>query len=231
MPDIEELLIMEVWKPPEPGSMPALPDGVELPAVRRTAVTAGFPLQWTEHRGGDVYQRSGMVLQTGPRARSVWAVPTHQRPGEGYAVLVHDVTADDSSAANRAAGTPADFWSSEEWQNPRGLLPRGFQRHDQVFTGDRLDYDVLCLHASDPACPCSPVTFPGQRREPGPASVVDTVYVYGRRFLHPWSVLPLDPGAGPSVGSRYVRLGRCFAGRVVHGQWVPVLPDEVRGAM
>lgn len=229
MPRLDELMITEDFTPPAPGSLPSLPPGVELLNRKRTAVTPGAPLSWTERRGDLEYTRQGMVLDLGPRARSVWTVPNDPRPGEGYAVLVHDVVAADASAANRTLGVPADCWSTEEWQNPRALLPRAYLRRDRVYQRDGgVDCQPLSLHAWDPECKCSTFLFSGQRAEYGPADVVDTVYVYGRHFMHPWSIRPMDPGSYTALaGTRYVALGRCFAGQPTHGVWMPILPDEV----
>lgn len=228
MPTLEELMLTEEYHPAAPGTLPTLPDGICLPGRKRGLFTPGAPIAWTEQRGEWRTTRFGMVLGEGPRAQSAWAVPNEPRPGDGYAVLVRNITSDPATAS-RETGTLADCWSTEEWQNPRALLARAWLRRDRVLTaGGELDYQALTLHARDPECACAPMLFQGQRPEIGLADLADTVYVFAERFLHPWSILPMDPDSYTEMGgSRYVRLGRCFAYRPVHGQPAAILPDEV----
>ncbi len=228
MPTLDKLMLTEEYQPPAAGTMPALPDGLNLPATR-TAVSPGSPIQWQETRGEFTTVRGGMVLSLGMRARSVWVVPNTPRPGEGYAVMVHDVTGKDTSDARRTVGAADDFWSTEEFQHPHTLLPRAWLRCDQVFNqAGGLDHETLTLHAQDPSCVCAHVRFPGQTFKPGTAEPAETVYVFQGRFLHPLSVLPMDPGSFTALaGTRYVWLGRCFAYRAERGRPVAILPDEV----
>ncbi len=126
-----------------------------LPNLR--AIDAGFVLTWTETPvEGQPYHRSGMVLSLAPRACSVWVQPDDARPGEGFAVVVDDVTEADWSGARRQVGTARDYLSTAAWQRPR-QLPRAWLRTDTVEAGD-FAASRTYVHA-DALCP--PMAVPG----------------------------------------------------------------------
>lgn len=206
MPILEDLMLTEEFTPPQPGQPLPASFGLELPSHRRTPITAGYVLTWTEHRGGTTERRRGMVLMPGPKARSVWVVPEQPRVGEGYGVLVREVTAAGAAGAVRHVGGRSDFYSTEEWQNPFKWLPRAWERTDRLIGTDGEVYGhSVNLHVNS-ECRGPVFPFQGERIELGFASLASTCYVFADRYLHPWSFRPVHP----TRAEEYIPLCLCF---------------------
>ncbi len=186
---------------------------LSLPARDRRPTDPGFVLSWQEYpaSGGSPTRRHGIVLTQAPPARSVWVVPDDPHPGDGYAVLVRDVTADSATAASRQVGGPGDFASTAAWQSPRGL-PRAWLRVDTVHVGgDDPDQPAAYLHARTDCPHPEPVTFMNITVTRGQPVAAETCYVFGHH-LHPASIRPTAPrihGYDPYVGpcGHCLRLG------------------------
>lgn len=178
-----------------------------LPVHNRTPTSPGFVLTWKERAstscGLSARTRQGMVLCTGPWGQSVWVVPDNRLPGEGYAVLVREVTRADAAHAMRVVGGAGDYVSREDWQSPRRLLPRAVLRTDRLGGAEC----SLVHSAGDCPAPYTMGSGPVVRGVPEP---LDECYVFTAvlhperaptvggdpelgRWLHPWSRTPLDP--------------------------------------
>lgn len=178
---------------------------VALPVRDRQPIDPGFVLTWTETpRDGDPYERTGQVLCTAPTGKTVWVVPDEPRDGEGYAVVVCNVMADNAAGASRTVGGPGDHLSTAVWQAPR-LLPRALLRVDQV-TYAGATQQVMYLHARAD-CP-EPPRLSGERIEYGVAEPVDDCYVF-QCWLHPVSIRPVIP-SGPNAGNYVPVCGGCL---------------------
>lgn len=184
------------------------PPADSFPLDRRP-IDPGFLLTWKEfpadchplNRSGHTV-RAGMVLAPAPRPGSLWVVPDEPAPGEGYAVIVRDVTADDATKAIRVVGAGDDYRSTVGWQRPRSL-PRAVLRVDLCDTGgEGGGYPVRRLHA-DPHCG-SPRAFLDEDVTRGVPQVLDECYVFNGR-LHPMSRPPIDPVVVVEGLSRYVQ--------------------------
>lgn len=184
-----------------------------LPARDRRPIDPGFVLTWREHPadGGPAYERRGMVWSPAQPAKSVWVIPDDPRPGEGYAVLVREVTADNAAGAARRVGGSGDFASTAEWQAPRSL-PRAVLRTDVVVTGDSRR-PTAYLHSRADCPEPGPAPYIGIAVERGEPVELPDCYVFGQH-LHPASTLPRNP-AGQMGYDPYARpCGRCLR----HGQ-------------
>ncbi len=206
MIDAEGLFLVEEFSDDVEYDVHEGADGViALPAADRKPSDAGFFLSWREYPlDGPPYRRTGVVVALAPRARSVWVRPDDPRPGEGYAVVVDNVTKDDCADAHRRVGVPADYLSTEGWQHP-STLTRALVRVDRLLFGD--DVQVRRHLHVDPACPW-PSGFMADRVTRGRARRVQTCYVFQDR-LHPASVRPPDR-KGRRVIGRVSPCGKCL---------------------
>ncbi len=189
MIDAGELFLTEEFDAPPEYDLQDLASGtVRLPCANRRPIDPGFPLTWLEYpKGrGAPYERTGMVLSCAPPPKSVWVQPADPRPGEGPAVVVVNVTAEECAQAERHVGGARDFLSTEGWQRPL-TLPRAFVRVDRATEGR---FTVRKLHA-DPACASPPPFVFGAGVIRGRSRRVQACYVFRGKYLHPASVRPL----------------------------------------
>lgn len=198
---------LEAPTPPDAGTqVPVLPGG------KRRPIDPGYILTWKEFardvspldREGHTV-RTGMVLAPAPRPGTVWAVPDQEAPGEGYAVIVGQVTADSADNAIRVVGSVGDHRSTDGWQRPR-TLPRAVLRVDRYTILGGGDYHVALLHA-DPACQHMP-PFEGEDVFRGVPEPVEECYVFAGR-LHPWSRRPTVPETRPGAGGLTRHVNPC----------------------
>lgn len=206
--DLAGFLLAEQWDPELPEER-AVHAGVgweaALPAQDRQPNQAGFVLTWTEYPPGDPAAtgapRRGMVLASAPDPKTVWVVPDEHRVGEGYAVVVGNVSADSAVYAVRHVAGPGDYRSTQAWQQPRSL-PRAWLRTD-VFTIPEGEEPIIRRYPrihTQPDCP-RPVLggFTVERGEP---AMQPDCYIYGHWWLHPCSTRPTlsgRPGRGRPV--------------------------------
>lgn len=121
----DDFFLVEEWQQPEERT---IDNRLVLPAAGRVPTDPGYTLTWREYPypGGSLetaQTRTGHVLALAPPAGSVWVVPDERREREGYAVVVHNVTAAGADQAVRRVGHPEDYLSTSEWQRA-GRLPR-----------------------------------------------------------------------------------------------------------
>jgi hypothetical protein len=199
---MDGFFLVEEYCPPGPVERDIHGDDLALPVRDRRPVDPGFVLSWREYppKGAPVVRR-GIVLGLAPPAKSVWVVPDDPRAGDGYAVLVREVTADNAADAVRRVGGSGDFMSSARWQAPR-QLPRAWLRTDVVEPADgREVWPVTHLHAR--ADCTAPTPWVGVRVRRGEPVAVDGCYVFDG-FLHPASVRPVRPDAKTTRHDPYV---------------------------
>jgi hypothetical protein len=206
---MDGFFLVEEYCPPGPVERDIHGDDLALPVRDRRPIDPGFVLSWREYppKGAPVVRR-GIVLGLAPPAKSVWVVPDDPRAGDGYAVLVREVTADNAADAVRRVGGFGDFMSSARWQAPR-QLPRAWLRTDVVEPADgREAWPVTHLHAR--ADCTAPTPWVGVQVRRGEPVAVDGCYVFDG-FLHPASTRPVRPDAKTTRHDPYVApCGMCL---------------------
>jgi hypothetical protein len=185
--DVDGFFLTEVF-PAEP---PPRERRRLLPGIRLRPIDAGYILRWREipPDGQGPYWRTGVVVAPAPRPRSVWVQPDDQRAGEGWAVVVDNVSAEECADAERRLGVPGDLLSTRGWQSPR-TLRRAVLRADWERYGDVVRVHRY-LHAA-PGCAYPSVSFMADGCGRGPETPVEECYVT-HGYLHPVSVRPVDP--------------------------------------